>query len=206
MTDTVESFVSVYPTNLSPSGGETITGPLVFSWTGVGPGYTYSVNLVAEGNWVWQSDNLTVTSARYDGPALTLGAEYSYGVTVDDGYGNKSFIEESFVYQGKVEVEEDMNTAYPSVFYLSQNYPNPFNPTTTISYSIPQTDCVQLKVYNVVGDLVRTLVREEKSPGNYTAIWDGRNDKGRLVSSGVYFYTLNISGKNVISKRMLLHK
>ena len=157
--------------------------------------------------YVWDTDDQgEKTSVLYYGPALTPGTKYYYLIDTGDEYGNSSHVKESFVYQEDVGVAEDMNTERPSVFYLSQNYPNPFNPTTTISYSIPQTDFVQLKVYNVVGEFVRTLVREEKSQGNYTAIWDGRNDKGQLVSSGVYFYTLITGGNNVISKRMLLMK
>lgn len=99
-TDKVESFVSVYATNLSPSGVVSADAPLVFSWTGVGAGYTYSVELNdAAGNWVWDAYDLTTTSVSYDGPALTPGAEYSYWVVVEDEYGNSSFAEESFVYR-----------------------------------------------------------------------------------------------------------
>ncbi|MCK4827061.1 hypothetical protein KA005_65610 [bacterium] len=98
-TYTVESFVSVYATDLSPSGGQIVTDPLVFSWTGVGPGYTYSVELNdVSGNRVWNADDLTTTSVAYDGPALTCGAEYFYWVVVEDEYGNSSFADESFVY------------------------------------------------------------------------------------------------------------
>lgn len=98
-TDTVESFVSVYATDLSPSGGETVSGPLVFSWTGVGAGYTYSVELNDSSGRIWNAYELTTTSVIYDGPALTPGAEYYYWVVVDDEYGNSSFAEANFVYQ-----------------------------------------------------------------------------------------------------------
>ncbi len=100
-TDTVERFVEVSATDLSPI--ETVTGPLVvFSWTGVELGYshTYAVELNdAESTRIWNVYGLVDTSVNYDGPALTSGAEYSYDVVVVDEYGNQSFAGGSFIYQ-----------------------------------------------------------------------------------------------------------
>jgi hypothetical protein len=73
---------------------------------------------------------------------------------------------------------------------LAQNYPNPFNPTTTIKYSIRERAHVSLKIYNVSGQLVRTLENSVKEADVYKKVWDGRNDRGEAVSSGVYFYRL----------------
>jgi hypothetical protein len=74
---------------------------------------------------------------------------------------------------------------------LAQNYPNPFNPTTTIEYTIKEQTHVSLKIYNVAGQLVKTLVDEVKSPETVTPLtWDGRNDAGKKVASGVYFCRL----------------
>jgi hypothetical protein len=89
---------------------------------------------------------------------------------------------------------------------LLQNYPNPFNPTTTIRYSIAERGHVSLRVYNVAGQLVKTLVDEVRSPAAiepYT--WDGRNDAGQPVSSGVYFYRL-IAKNYTQTKKMVLLK
>jgi len=97
----------------------------------------------------------------------------------------------------------------PTAFSLAQNYPNPFNPQTTIRYEISGnlTTAVQttLKVYNVLGQLVRTLVDEPKSSGVYEVIWDGRDSQGEQVSSGVYFYRMT-AGKFSESKKMVLMK
>ena len=92
----VRSFVSGCATKLSTSG--TASDPLVFSWTGVGAGYTYHVQLSdADGNRIWDSDwKLTGTSVSYDGPVLTSDAQYHYWVVVEDQYGNSSFAEGSF--------------------------------------------------------------------------------------------------------------
>jgi len=91
-------------------------------------------------------------------------------------------------------------------YSLSQNYPNPFNPTTTIRYTVRDRAQVTLRVYNVAGQLIRTLVNESRSPGEvHTATWDGRNDAGETVSSGVYFYKL-VAGDYVQTKKMVLLK
>ncbi len=83
---------------------------------------------------------------------------------------------------------------------LYQNYPNPFNPNTKINYSIPQTSFVTLKVYDVLGREVATLVNEEKPIGNYEAEF---NSKG--MSSGMYFYKIE-AGNFVKVKKMILLK
>jgi len=90
---------------------------------------------------------------------------------------------------------------------LSQNYPNPFNPTTTITYLVPEGGMrrVRLVVYDVRGARVRTLVDTEVRGGKYTVEWDGRNDRGQAVGSGVYFYRL--TGKSFTrTKKMMLLK
>jgi hypothetical protein len=78
----------------------------------------------------------------------------------------------------------------PERFVLDQNYPNPFNPHTTISYSLPENSHVSLKIFSVTGQLVRTLQEGNRSAGRHVASWDGLNDKGNSVGSGVYFYRL----------------
>ena len=77
----------------------------------------------------------------------------------------------------------------PAAYSLSQNFPNPFNPTTTIKFGLREKGQVTLKIYNVAGQLVKTLVDEVQAPRAYgfSVTWDGGNDAGNAVSSGVYF-------------------
>jgi photosystem II stability/assembly factor-like uncharacterized protein len=93
----------------------------------------------------------------------------------------------------------------PTTFAVSNNYPNPFNPLTTIDYQLPKVDDVTLVIYNVLGQPVRTLVNERKRPGTYKVVWDGRNEVGDKMSSGVYIYRFE-AGDFTTAKKMLLLK
>ncbi len=86
---------------------------------------------------------------------------------------------------------------------LEQNYPNPFNPTTTIRYSIKAPSRVSLRIYNVAGQLVRTLVKEHLKSNDYKVRWDGKDNAGNDVSTGVYFYRLT-AGTFTQTKKMVL--
>ncbi|MEJ2105519.1 MAG: T9SS type A sorting domain-containing protein, partial [Ignavibacteriaceae bacterium] len=94
---------------------------------------------------------------------------------------------------------EDENGTTPNKFVLSQNYPNPFNPSTLINYSIPDNSFVTIKVYDLLGKEVATLVNEEKPFGNYAVEFDGSD-----LSSGVYFYRMQAGGFSNIKKFILL--
>jgi len=85
-------------------------------------------------------------------------------------------------------------------FDLRQNYPNPFNPTTTIEYSMPQRRRISITIYNISGQEMRKLLSEFKEPGTYKVEWDGKDNNGRVVSSGVYFYQM-MAGVNRGRKR-----
>ena len=90
-------------------------------------------------------------------------------------------------------------------FQLQPNYPNPFNPSTTIHYAMEQAGTVELSIYDLLGRKVRSLVQENKPAGAYSVLWNGRDDAGRLVASGSYFYQLRV-GAFISTKRMLLLK
>ena len=78
----------------------------------------------------------------------------------------------------------------PQTFAMMQNYPNPFNPTTTLRYALPKDARVTLTIYNVLGQRVATLRDEAENVGYYNVVWNGRNDFGTQIASGVYFYRI----------------
>jgi hypothetical protein len=89
---------------------------------------------------------------------------------------------------------------------LYNNYPNPFNPTTTISFTVAQpATLVNLEIYNIKGQIVKMLINNELSSGSHTVVWDGKNNSGRSVTSGIYFYKMK-NGDYTKTKKMILMK
>ena len=101
-------------------------------------------------------------------------------------------------------VSVDQQAALPDKFELQQNYPNPFNPRTTIRYSVPSHNRVRLRVFDLVGREVASLVDEEQSTGNYIVNWKGTDNFGNVLASGVYFYKLEGAGQQITKKMLLL--
>ncbi len=93
----------------------------------------------------------------------------------------------------------------PEVFALADNYPNPFNPETTIKYALPEAVDVRLDIYNMLGQMVRTMVADNQSPGRYVVRWDATDESGNDLSTGIYFYRLR-AGDFLETKKMLLLK
>jgi subtilisin family serine protease len=101
-------------------------------------------------------------------------------------------------------VSVDPLVSVPSKFELEQNYPNPFNPTTTIRYSVPVHGRVRLRVFDLIGREVASLVDEDEVSGNYVVSWHGTDDYGMPLASGVYFYKLEGPGQQMTKKMLLL--
>ena len=109
------------------------------------------------------------------------------------------------VYQATMHIigVSPISSEIPTVYSLSQNYPNPFNPTTKIKFSLPKQENVSIKIYDITGRLVYTLVNQKMQPGRYEATWTSINNHGNTVASGVYFYRIE-AGSFVESKKMIL--
>ena len=112
----------------------------------------------------------------------------SYGIILKTTDGGVSFVEEK-------EIDE-----IPATYLLSQNYPNPFNPSTKIRYSVPQPSNVVIKVFDILGNEIETLVNEQKATGTYELTWYAKH-----LPSGVYFYQLQ-AGDYINTKKMVLLK
>jgi hypothetical protein len=102
-------------------------------------------------------------------------------------------------------INDEPPAGLPRTFRLGQNYPNPFNPTTMIEFSVPERADVQLDIYNILGRKVETLVDREMAAGDYTVQWDGTNQSGQSVATGIYLYRLT-TGDHTASRKMLLLK
>ena len=121
-----------------------------------------------------------------------------------DGQKEVSTTVDSFRVTGLEDREERPDI--PQAFCLYQNYPNPFNSTTAISYQLSavRPHHTTLKIYNILGQKIRTLVDEKQPPGNYSILWDGKDENGRPVSSGIYFYRLKAGNFCQVRKMVLL--
>jgi len=101
---------------------------------------------------------------------------------------------------------QEEKTLAPSTHIIAQNYPNPFNASTIISFSIPfdmTRSFVELTIHNINGQLIKTLIKRELASGNYLSKWDGTNDAGNSVSSGIYFYKIRVAADQVTGKMIL---
>ena len=148
-----------------------------YAITGLAPGQ-YSVFVDKAG---YNESNTAIVNASYDINGSPLS-----------GTAN-------FTINGVLSVTEKKTTVQPTAYMLEQNYPNPFNPSTSISYSLPGAGMVSLKVYNLVGQEVTTLINGYKEAGQYNVTFNASN-----LASGVYFYRLESGSFNVVKKMMLI--
>jgi hypothetical protein len=133
------------------------------------------------------------------------GGTHKVSITYRLNAGFPSWMPYTYNVNTGVTAIEDHNADIPLQFFLSENYPNPFNPTTTIEYQIPKKTTVNIKIYNLMGQEVLTLVNEEKNTGLYSVNWDGKDNYGRMVPSGVYMYQMQ-AGTFFDVKKMILLK
>lgn len=172
--------------------------------TGGGKGWE-GLSAFADSQYTWTQVNLLLdpyvgyTDVQFRFRLQSDGSGTSDGWYIDDVQVNFK----------PTSVEEEA-ASVPPQFSLHQNYPNPFNPTTLIRFSVHSSRFAgrpahaSLKIYNLRGQVVRTLVDEEMQPGEHSVMWDGKDEQGREVASGVYFYQLAAQEIKVTKKMLLL--
>lgn len=159
-------------------------------------------------------DDFTIISGSTYIEAPAIWTPYEYSLTAYAGQeiriGFQCVSHDAFMFEiDDLEIMGAVDVADPSApalaTKLNANYPNPFNPETTISYSVKNAGPVSIEIYNVKGQVVKTLVSESKASGNYSVVWNGHDNNNQAVSSGVYFYKMN-AGQYSSSKKMILMK
>ncbi|NIA29626.1 MAG: T9SS type A sorting domain-containing protein [Actinobacteria bacterium] len=160
--------------------------------------------------FVWTDSNTTTFSFSISSPH-----EWTNLIPSDDEgkfesrilqTGNYNIsIEAGNVFLLKMKSTTTVDSLLPTDFYLEQNYPNPFNPSTTIEYQIPVSSHVVLRIFNVLGQEVRTLVDENQPVGSHSAVWNGTDSFGKKVTGGIYFFKLRAKDF-VQTKKLLLLK
>jgi len=148
----------------------------------------------AEGNW-W--DSVPPPSSYFSGSVDRT--PYLLGEATPDSCNDEAYS------QPPPEEKVAVRPTVPTTFELEQNYPNPFNPTATIQYALPKAVQVELKVFNILGQAVKTLVNQEQAAGYYQVVWDGKDQTGQPVSTGIYLYQIK-AGDFVETKKMQLIK
>ena len=147
----------------------------------------------------WYKVEINYCGSMFYNNKSSLTAADSVHVTMPD---NTPGI--NFNYPSAVGDEENQTTSRPAEFELNQNYPNPFNPSTKIEFALLHSGFVSLDLYDILGRKVRTLVSEYMSSGYKSVLWDGKNDDGKDVTSGIYFYRLTVGDFSEAKKMLLL--
>lgn len=186
--DTVEVFVQKYPVDTLIIKVKydlllNVFGTMRHTWVYV----EKSKRVSAYTEW-WVSDSIGII--RIEGEA---GTAYSlYGAKINGiNYGLISHANNNLIH-------------LPNTFWVDQNYPNPFNPSTNISFTIPSKIFVSVRIYNILGKQIRVLLNGELVSGYYKVEWDGKNDYGEVVQSGVYFYQVFTNDYQQTKKMILI--
>jgi hypothetical protein len=161
------------------------------------------INELSNGNYVVKVYRLL---PLYFGDSLIYIGETSFNYFGNkNNYGAKSYQSNCYFYE-PTEVKK-INKSIPEQFSLSQNFPNPFNPSTIIQFTIPQNLSNQnavLIIYNLQGEIVNKLLDENLQAGTYLTKWNGDNQFGNNVSSGIYFYEIKVGKTNFVGKMNLI--
>lgn len=149
----------------------------------------------------WGSTHSGTFTYGFQSPGFNLDAHRSVLEIIYDEVKNANSGPQ---FEIRLYLEKILGLTIPDEFILRQNYPNPFNSSTVIEYQIAEKTTVRLTVFNLLGQKVRTLLDAGKSAGVYRIAWDGRDDNGNNVASGIYLYRLELPSENITRKMVLI--
>lgn len=196
------------PGIVSPENEEAVTpGALIFNWNPVYSASDYDLILADDAGFNQIYSNLLSTDTSQE---VVIngdpGREFFWKVRAINSIGDGPW---SDVFTFTIEQETAITELelVKSDFILHQNYPNPFNPNTIIKFNLSERSLVKIRIYNILGELIATLLNENKNVGSHSVNWNGNNSRGVQTASGVYVYTMDVqttSGIQVLqTKRML---
>jgi hypothetical protein len=180
--------------------------PIETSWDLLSPGdyFFYIDQRGGQEKQGWTQYNVIAQAPAADVGGVSMRARFTSYPTGRAWYDDFS-IEPVTMVITSLEEPSNYTTLTPSDFQLENNYPNPFNPETIIEYKVPKTGQVKLAIFNVLGQKVKTLVDAHQLAGIYNVMWDGKDESGNKLATGVYFYQL-IGENALITKKMTLLK
>ena len=161
-------------------------------------------SLAAGASFNWGGPTVTI-------PIGTTPGTYYLGFLVDrndavtESDETNNYVSVAITVEVALDIEELNLTGLPTNYQLSQNYPNPFNPSTTIEFDVPRSSFVSIDIYNQLGQKVNNLVHQKVVAGSYRVDWDGRDNMGNQVATGIYFYRMQ-AGDYIENKKMILLK
>jgi Cohesin domain/Putative Ig domain/FlgD Ig-like domain len=213
LTDTANAVITISKTNLKP----VFVSRIPVNQDSVQLNYSFKLNYKVAAidpnrdslTYMWKLNNVVAKTGRDStyapqGVFTTLGTQRIVCVFSDGSLSDSTVW--TFTVVTKSTGVNSMASGVPTEFSLNQNYPNPFNPSTTISFGLPMAAPVTLEIYSILGAKVRTLVSGSMMSAAYHSIvWDGKNDAGSQVTSGMYLYRI-VADNHVSTMKMLLMK
>ncbi len=195
--DDIANCDNLIPVELNSFGAQFNDGAVTLTWSTATEtenlGFHIHRSMAREANYVQVTNEMILGAGNsaeahsysYIDKGVKAGNTYYYKLQDVNFNGNAAF-------HGPISVT--VEAVEPTNYELAQCYPNPFNPETAIRFSVKQAGKISLKIYNLQGEVIRTLVDGEKSAGSYSIMWNGTNDQGIRVTSGTYLYTLKVNG------------
>ena len=162
-----------------------------------------SVDTTTSKEWTQLTVVDTLFLEEGEGVAIVLDSGMTSGPEMLDSYSYFDLVEVTKIGEIVVSVDDAVDLRIKD-FSLFQNFPNPFNPATTISYHLPKDAKVNLQIYNLLGQEVRTLVNQTQTAGDNLVVWDGKDDSGQIVNSGLYIYRLETENTAIHRKMLFL--
>ncbi len=200
--DSISGYVSINGTVRNSSSRMGVNGAVVYAADVNGNILGYGVT---DGTGSYTISGLAPGSYSLSADVMGYGSSSSNSSSPSyDGNGNPVPSSSDLTVSPEMPAGVHTNPIKPTSYSLEQNYPNPFNPTTQIAFNIAQPEHVNVTIFNILGQRIATIVDGQMGPGAHIVMWDGRNQHGELLPSGVYFYRLSTPSFTAVKKMLLL--